>query len=86
MKEMNDNKYVHIGTHLYADQEGNTTNRVKFTLFNKNNRFVDAFDFNVDNNNIRFYGSHKEYDLNNIPKYKKKLWNNYFDVFRQVEE
>lgn len=77
--------YVHISTHLYTDPEGNTTNRVKWTLYNRNNEFLDSFDMNLDKNKIRFYGSNKEYDLNNIPSHKRKLWNNYFDVFR-VEE
>lgn len=78
--------YVRISTHLYTDPEGNTTNRVKWTLYNRNNEFLDSFDMNVDKYKIRFYGSHKEYDVNNIPDYKNKLWNNYFDIFRSVEE
>lgn len=82
---MKDNKYIRISTHLYefADK---WTNRLKWTLFNRHNRFVDSFDINVDNGKIRFYGSDKEYDLDNIPKSKMKLWDNYFDAFRSVEE
>lgn len=79
---MKDNKYVRIWSHLYEDTQGNWTNRLKWTLFNRNDKFVDAFDMNVDKYKIRFYGSNKEYDLNNIPKYKRKLWDNYFDTFR----
>lgn len=82
---MKDNKNIRISTHVY-DYADKWTNRIKWTLYNRHNRFVDAFDVNPDNCKIRFYGSCKEYDLNNIPKSKMKLWDNYFDVFRPVEE
>lgn len=82
---MKDNKNIRISTHVY-DNADKWTNRIKWTLYNRLNRFVDAFDLNPDNGKIRFYGSRKEYDLDNIPKSKMKLWDNYFDVFRRVEE
>lgn len=82
---MKDNKYVRIWSHLYEDTQGNYSNRLKWSLFNRKNKFVDAFDYNIDQHKIRFYGSNKEYNLDDIPKYKKKLWDNYFDVFRTVE-
>lgn len=82
---MKDNNYVRIWSHLYEDTQGNYSNRLKWTLFNRKNKFVDSFDINVDNSKIRFYGSNKEYNLDDIPNYKKKLWDNYFDVFRPVE-
>lgn len=44
-------------------------------LKNEKDEFVDLFDYNIDNDTIRFYGMYKEYDPRKINDKKLKQWN-----------
>ena len=56
-------------THLYL---GKT--RMVWYLKNEKNEFIDLFDYNIDNDTIRFYGTYKEIDPRNVNDKKLKQW------------
>ena len=45
-----------------------------WALCDDKGNFVDSFDYDTVHNKIRFYGSSKHYDYNNIPAEKQKIW------------
>ena len=67
-------------THLYL---GKT--RMVWYLKNEKNEFIDLFDYNIDNDTIRFYGTYKEIDPRNVNDKKQKQWHisNFNDLIRR---
>lgn len=75
----NRNKELHIevSKHIYQSELKSNKygyNRICFYLKNDDNAFVDSFDIDYFYGNIRFYGSIKQYAVNKVPSYIKKLW------------
>lgn len=45
-----------------------------WALYDDKGDFIDSFDYDTVNNKIRFYGSSKHYNYNDIPAGKQKIW------------
>ena len=67
-------------THLYLKET-----RMVWYLKNEKDEFVDLFDYNINNDTIRFYGTVKEIDPRNVNDKKLKQWhiNNFNDLIRK---
>lgn len=75
----NRNKELHIevSKHVYQSELRSNKygyNRICFYLKRDDNTFVDSFDIDYFYGQIRFYGSTKQYSVNKVPSYIKKLW------------
>jgi len=64
-------QYEHLCCHTMA---GKSERRMCWALIDDNGEFVDNFDYDTVHNKIRFNGSSKHYDYNDIPKAKQKIW------------
>lgn len=61
-------------TPSYALENNESSRRICVALKNDADEFIDSFDWKPSTNQIRFYGSSKHYDWNNVPQDKLKLW------------
>lgn len=69
--------YIKVYEHLtpeYALEPNEPERRVVVALLDKKKKFVDSFDYKQTTNQIRFYGTAKHYNWNEVPKAKQKLW------------
>ena len=66
--------YIHDAS-AYALKPGEPVQRLVIALLDDKRKFVDSFDYRIETNEIRFYGSERHYRFDKVPAYKKKLWN-----------
>lgn len=64
-------QYEHSCCHTIT---GKSERRMCWALCDDKGNFIDSFDYDTVNNKIRFYGSTKHYNYNDIPKEKQKIW------------
>ena len=66
--------YIHDAS-AYALKPGEPRQRLVIALLDDKKNFVDSFDYRMETNEIRFYGSDHHYKFDKVPISKKKLWN-----------